>query len=56
VQLRAAKHLLTQLRARERSSSGLREHPSVEPYEARVRELERRVDYEHLHPGLLPPE
>jgi hypothetical protein len=56
VRLREAKHLLTQLRARERSSHGLRERARAEPYEARIRELERRVDYERLHPGLLPAE
>jgi hypothetical protein len=56
VQLREAKHLLTQVRARERSASDLREHPPAEPYEARIRALERRVDYERLHPGLLPTE
>jgi hypothetical protein len=56
VRLREAKQLLTQLRARARSSHGSREHAPVEPYEARIREMERRVDYERLHPGLLPAE
>jgi hypothetical protein len=55
-QLHEARHLLTQVRARERSSSGPRAHPPVAPYEARIRVLERRVDYERLHPGLLPAE
>jgi hypothetical protein len=56
VRLREAKHLLTQVRQRERSSRGPRKRALAEPYEARIRELERRVDYERLHPGLLPAE
>jgi hypothetical protein len=55
-QLREAKHLLAQVHKREGSSHGLRERAPAEPYHARIRALERRVDYERLHPGLLPAE
>jgi hypothetical protein len=56
VKLREAKQTLTQLRARARSSHGSRERAPLGPYEARIREIERRVAYENAHPGLLPAE
>ncbi len=63
VKLRQLEQTLTQLRARSRSSRGSRERARVqrerapfEPYEARIREIERRVAYENAHPGLLPAE
>jgi hypothetical protein len=54
--LREAKQMLTQLRARARSSRDSRERAPLKPYEARIREMERRVDYERAHAGLLPAE
>ena len=52
VRLHDGKQMLGQLRAEARS----RTHVPVQPFEAHIRQIERRIAYERAHPGLLPAE
>jgi hypothetical protein len=58
VRLHDMQQTLTQLRARARSRAGVRSlaRVPVAPFEAHVREIEKRIAYERAHPGLLPSE
>jgi hypothetical protein len=53
--LHQAKQTLTQLRERARAR-GPYGGVGIAPYEARIREIERRLAYERAHPGVLPSE
>jgi hypothetical protein len=56
VQLLHSKQTLAQLRAQARSSGGSSDRRALIAFEAGIHEIERRVAYEHAHPGLLPSE
>ncbi len=54
--LRADRQTLAQLRTAPRSRGGSRARAPLAAFEARVHQIERRVEYERAHPGLLPSE
>jgi hypothetical protein len=54
--LHADRQTLAQLRTAARSRGGSRDRAPLASFEARVHQLERRVDYQLAHPGLLPSE
>jgi hypothetical protein len=51
--LRNSRQQLAALRSHSRAGSG---SATLRAYEQRIRQIERRLDYEHAHPGLLPAE
>lgn len=60
VRLSEARQTLASLRAQARARARERPRPRggnlIAPFEARIREMERRIAYERAHPGLLPAE
>ncbi len=56
VRLHQARQLLGQMRAHAHLRGGSRERTFLTPMQVQVQEIERRLAYEHSHPGLLPAE
>jgi hypothetical protein len=56
VRLRDAREILAQSRAGTHARSGAQRHGVLALLDAHIRVIERRIAYQHAHPGLLPAE